>query len=159
MIFGALYMTANPARLRAPGARASIAFALVTGCMIAAYTVVDKQAVHVISVPPVILDWGSGLMRAVILLPMLRNHRGAVGAAWRDHRVKMLAIGALAPLSYILVLTAMVYTPVSYVAPAREISILFGALAGSILLGEGDTARRAVAATVMTAGVMALALG
>jgi len=30
----------------------------------------------------------------------------------------------LCPLSYILVLTAMVFTPVSYVAPAREVSIL-----------------------------------
>lgn len=159
VIAGALFLTANPKRLRAPGAKKSIVFALVTGCMIASYTVVDKQAVHQIRVPPVVLDWGSGLLRAIILLPMLRTHSASVVSAWKTQRGRMLAIGALAPLSYILVLTAMVYTPVSYVAPAREISILFGALAGSLLLGEGDTPRRAIAAAIMTAGVMALALG
>ena len=63
------------------------------------------------------------------------------------------------PLSYILVLTAMVFTPVSLVAPAREVSILFAALMGAHLLREGDVARRAVAAVGMVLGIGGLALG
>ena len=59
-------------------------------------------------------------------------------AAWRERRGTAIAIALLSPLSYILVLTAMVFTPVSLVAPAREVSILFAALMGAHLLREGD---------------------
>ena len=66
-------------------------------------------------------------------------------------------MAVLSPLSYILVLTALVFTPVSYVAPAREISILIGAAMGARLLSEGDSKRRLIAAAAMVAGVVALA--
>ena len=74
-----------------------------------------------------------------------------------DFRATIVAL--LCPLSYIMVLTAMSFTPVSYVAPAREISILFGALMGTHWLREGDVLRRAASAAAMAAGVVALALG
>jgi hypothetical protein len=53
----------------------------------------------------------------------------------------------------------MAFTPVSYVAPAREISILIGAFFGAKLLQEADAHRRLRAAAGMVAGVIALALG
>jgi hypothetical protein len=65
----------------------------------------------------------------------------------------------LAPLSYILVLTALAFTPVTYVAPAREISILIGTVMGTRWLAEGDVHRRLVAACAMVLGVVALAVG
>jgi uncharacterized membrane protein len=65
----------------------------------------------------------------------------------------------LIPLSYILVLTAMTFTPVSYVAPAREISILIGTAMGARLLAEGDARRRMAAAGAMVVGIIALAIG
>ncbi len=60
---------------------------------------------------------------------------------------------------YILVLTAMKFTPVSYVAPAREISILIGTAMGTRLLSEGDVQRRLAAAGAMVLGVVALVVG
>ena len=42
----------------------------------------------------------------------------------------MLGVAILSPLAYILVLFALAHAPVSYVAPARELSILVGAVAG-----------------------------
>jgi uncharacterized membrane protein len=54
---------------------------------------------------------------------------------------------------------ALVFTPVSYVAPAREISILIGAAMGARLLSEGDSSRRLIAAGAMVVGIIALALG
>jgi hypothetical protein len=68
-------------------------------------------------------------------------------------------VAVLCPLSYILVLTAMVFTPVSYVAPAREISILVAALMGTQLLAEGDVGRRLAAAAAMVVGIVCLAVG
>jgi len=51
------------------------------------------------------------------------------------------------------------YRPVSYIAPAREVSILIGAVMGSRLLAEGDARRRLPAAAAIVAGVIALAVG
>jgi len=57
------------------------------------------------------------------------------------------------------VLTAMVFTPVSYVAPAREVSILFAALLGTHFLKERDPARRLIAAGAIVLGIVGLARG
>jgi uncharacterized membrane protein len=48
---------------------------------------------------------------------------------------------------------------VSYVAPAREISILFAALMGTQLLAEGQAGRRITCAAGMALGVVLLAIG
>jgi drug/metabolite transporter (DMT)-like permease len=61
------------------------------------------------------------------------------------------------PLAYILVLTAMTFTPVVYVAPLRETSVLLSVLAGSLLLGEGHVRARLAWATVILTGVVILA--
>jgi uncharacterized membrane protein len=95
-----------------------------------------------------------------ILVPWTeRRQRGGMARAWRQQRVAVVAIALLSPLSYILVLTAMVFTPVSLVAPAREVSILFAALMGAHFLREGDLARRVVAAAGMVLGIAGLTLG
>ena len=47
--------------------------------------------------------------------------------------------------------------PLSHVAPAREVSMLFAALIGGRLLGEGDRALRLVGAAFIAMGVIALA--
>jgi uncharacterized membrane protein len=65
----------------------------------------------------------------------------------------------LSPLSYLLVLTALRVSPVSYVAPAREIGILLGVLFGTRMLAEGEGARRLGAGAAMVCGVVFLALG
>jgi len=156
----AFLLTGNPAKFKERSARRSAGFALLTGCTIAAYTVWDKQAVAVWLIPPFVFDWGSNLCRISYLIPLARMRSpGAIGKAWREQRRAALIIGLLSPLSYILVLTAMVFTPVSYVAPARELSILFAALLGTQLLNEGDTTRRTIAAFGMVLGVAALAFG
>ena len=50
-------------------------------------------------------------------------------------------------------------TPVSYVAPARELSILVGAVAGVTVLEEGHPRRRTLAAAAIFVGIVALAVG
>lgn len=156
----ALVLTGNPAKLLSRQASTGAGFALLCGCMIASYTVWDKQAVAVLLIPPVVFDWGANLSRIAMLTPLaMRREPGAIGRAWTEHRKTVIAIGVLSPLSYILVLTAMVFTPVSYVAPARELSILFAALLGAHVLKEGDATRRTIAAFGMVLGVSGLALG
>ena len=156
----ALLLTGNPFAWHKGESRHAMGFALLTGCVIAVYTTWDKASVATWLVPPLIYDWGCNAFRVCVLLPLTHKRApGAIGAAWRERRKTVIAIAVLSPLSYILVLTAMVFTPVSLVAPAREVSILFAALMGAHFLREGDLVRRAAAAVGMVLGISGLALG
>jgi drug/metabolite transporter (DMT)-like permease len=156
----ALVLTGNPFVSRRGGMRRGVGFALLTGCSIAAYTVWDKASVATYLIPPIVYDWGCITFRAVTLVPWTaKREPGAMARAWREQRKTAIAIGVLSPLAYILVLTAMVFTPVSLVAPAREVSILFAALMGAHFLREGDVMRRVVAAVGMVLGIAGLTLG
>jgi len=124
------------------------------------YTIFDKASVASWLIPPLLYDWGCNFFRVCVLVPFTnRRAPGSMAAAWRERRGAVVAIALGSPLSYILVLTAMVFTPVSLVAPAREVSILFAALMGAHFLREGDLARRVVAAIGMVLGISGLALG
>jgi uncharacterized membrane protein len=160
IVVSALVLTGNPFAWRRSEARHAIAFAVLTGCMISGYTIWDKAGVSHWVIPPILYEYGSFVFRVVVLVPWVHARApGDLARAWRERRGTVLAIAILSPLAYILVLTAMVFTPVSLVAPAREVSILFAALMGAHLLREGDLARRAVAAVGMALGVAGLALG
>jgi len=156
----AVVLTGNPFAWHKSEARHAVGFALLTGFMIATYTIWDKASVATWLIPPIVYDWGCNAFRVCVLVPLTRHRApGGVGRAWREKRGTVIAIALLSPLSYILVLTAMVFTPVSLVAPAREVSILFAALMGAHLLKEGDLTRRIIAAIGMVLGISGLALG
>ena len=156
----ALVLTGNPFAWHKTEARHAVGFALLTGCSIAIYTIWDKAGVALWLIPPLLYDWGTNFFRCLVLVPLTRRRTpGTIAAAWRERRRVVVAIALLSPLSYILVLSAMVFTPVSLVAPAREVSILFAALLGAHLLREGDATRRAVAAAGMVLGIGGLTLG
>src|SRR6185295_19332597 len=156
---GAFLLTGDPRKLRESRNYHAIGFALLTGCTIAAYTLVDKVAVAAFLIPPLIQDWAANLGRVVLMTPLALRSRSEIGPTWRRWKKDIIAVALLCPLSYILVLTAMVFTPVSYVAPAREISILIGALMGAHLLREGNIAQRLFAASAMLVGIVCLAVG
>jgi len=159
IIGGVIALTTNFARLRQRGARDAMLYALVTGLFIAAYTLWDKQAVSYFGIAPLVLDWGANVGRVLLLTPFAIVYSEETVKEWREHRYQAIAVAILIPLSYILVLTAMKFTPVSYVAPAREISILIGTAMGARLLAEGDAKRRLAAASAMVLGVVGLAVG
>ena len=156
---GAVALTGDPRRLRQSGNLHAVGFALLTGCMIASYTVVDKVAVAAWLIPPLVQDWAANLGRVLLMTPMALRLQAEIVPTWRRAKKEIIAVALLCPLSYILVLTAMVFTPVSYVAPAREISILVAAFMGTQLLAERDAKRRLSAAAAMVAGITCLALG
>ena len=160
VVASALLLTGNPFAWHKSEARGAVGFALLTGCTISLYTINDKWSVAAWLIPPLVFDWGCNFFRSLVLVPFTqRRWPGAIGEAWRLRRKTVVAIALLSPLSYILVLTAMVFTPVSLVAPAREVSILFAALMGAHFLKEGDLKRRLVAAAGMALGVAGLTAG
>jgi drug/metabolite transporter (DMT)-like permease len=155
------YLTGGPALLHVDRAhlRKGIWHGLACGTCVAVYTVWDQRAVSHLHLPPVLYDGGTQLVLFTVLSPFAWARRDEVASAWRDHRGKAAVVGLLSPVAYVLILTAMSFTPVSYIAPAREISIVIGAFFGARLLKETEGPRRLVAAGGMVVGIIALALG
>jgi drug/metabolite transporter (DMT)-like permease len=142
--------------LASGGSRRGIGDALLTGAFIAAYTVWDAHAVGPLHQPPIAYFWTAELFRLAVIAPFVAP--ADVRAAWRIDRRAILGIGALSPLAYVLVLFALTRAPISLVAPVRESSVVLGALLGARVLGEGDPARRVLAAGAIAVGIALLAV-
>lgn len=138
-------------------ALAGVRWGVLTGALIAAYTVIDGYAVKVLLIGPVLVDYVGNLLRVPLLLPPSLRDVAGLRSAWRGQWRHALVVALLGPLAYVLVLYAVQMAPLSHVAPAREVSMLFAALIGGRLLGETDRGPRLVGAACMAAGVIALA--
>ena len=134
--------------------RAGIGYALTTGLCIALYTLVDKQGVEYVS--PFLYLYLTTCGVAIGMLPyILRAHgASAVVQEWRTATWPIMAAAGLLFLAYGLVLTAMRLTDVSYVAPAREVGLLFALLLGAIVLKEVITPGRLVGAAMIVGGLV-----
>lgn len=159
IVLGAVFLTGDPRRIRAAGAGPAVGFALLTGLTIATYTLWDKHAVSALAIPPILFDWSRNFGQTLLVAPFALRRRAEVAHHWRAHRWETIGVAVLSPLAYILILTALTVSPVSYVAPLRESGILIGTLMGTRLLAEQGGRRRIVAAGGMALGIVALALG
>jgi len=139
--------------------RAGVRWGLLTGALIAGYSVIDGYAIKVLAIGPVLFDYACNVLRVPLQLPTMLQNRPALRQAWRTQWKHALVVSTLGPLAYILVLYALQVAPLSHVAPAREISMLVAALLGGRLLGESDRGLRLLGALCMAGGVMALAWG
>jgi len=147
----------DPAALA--GIRTGVFYGVLTGIFIAGYTVVDGYAVKVVLMSPILLDYYGNFVRLMFLLPATLRDRATAAHHWRRQWKYAVVVAIISPVSYVLVLYAMKVAPLSHVAPAREISMLFAALIGGHLLGERDRLARIAGAALIAFGVMALAMG
>ncbi len=134
-------------------------FALLTGVTIGVYTLVDSAGsrratdglsygIAVTACSAVALSaWGLARGRGPALMRSVRPHW------WR-----YLVAGGCLTGAYSLVLVAVRFAPVGYVAVLRESSIVLGAYAGWVFLGERLGGRRLAASLVVTAGLVGLIL-
>ena len=141
-----------------PGGRHGLAtlFAVLTGFTIAAYIIADGMGVRAAGPDFAhrlayiawlcVLEGPWLLVLAIVLRPetvwshLRRNWwRGVIG-------------GVIANTGYGIAIYALVLGPMAHVAALRETSVLFGALMGTLLLGEPFGRRRVVAAAVIVCG-------
>ncbi|MEU8123765.1 DMT family transporter [Spirillospora sp. NPDC049024] len=144
---------ASPARRRA-----GVFYGVLTGVVIAGYTLWDAHSVTGLGVPPLVYFGAGTLVQSLLLAPHALRNRTRVARLWRDHRREALTIGLLSPVAYLLVLFALRMAPVSLVAPARELSIVLGGLAAWRVLGEAHAVRRLAGSVVVLAGIAAIAM-
>lgn len=147
---------------RTPGRRSGMSPAvlagLLTGVMIALYTIWDAFAMRTWGLSPVAFMVGCVVGEIPIFAVMLRGRFGQVRDVLKAQGWRVLAFGVLSPASYILVLTAITMAPVALVAPVREVSVVLVSVWGALVMKEGNTARRVGAAVVVCLGIALLAL-
>ena len=91
----------------------AVFWGVLCGICIATYSVWDKYAVSEVDVPPILLELFTGLAICLMLTPHALSRRDEVRRVWKEHRREVFGVAILAPLSYMLVLTAMSFTPLS----------------------------------------------
>lgn len=136
-----------------------VGWGAATGLCIAAYTLVDGYAIKVLAIQPALFIFLCNVVRLPMHMPAALRDRPAFVEAARAQWRPALLVAVMAPLAYLLVLYAVQMAPLSHVAPAREMSMLFAALLGGKLLGEGDRGLRIAGAVCIGLGVAGLALG
>lgn len=137
--------------------RRGVLFALLTGCTICGYSLVDKAAVsHVF---PVVYGYFIFVCLAIGLAPyMLLRRRDQVEREWRENRRAVLIGGVFVLGTYLIILGAMRLAEVAYIVPLREVSVLIGAAYGIWLLGEGFARQRLAGAGLILAGVLLIGI-
>ena len=114
-----------------------------------------------LNLPSIFYYWATTLAYTAFITPAvvrLPDRAWSAGFVRRYGRAA-LAVALLSGASYSLVLHAMTYAPLSYVATLRESSILVATLLGLLVLKESLTRRKGVAAGAIVFGIVGLALG
>jgi drug/metabolite transporter (DMT)-like permease len=156
---GVIILTGDPRALLQSSALPALVFGLLTGLSVAVYTLWDAYAMNQAAIAPLLYQAGISFARMLMLLPFIGMRRDAVEMTWRLDKQKAAAIAVLSSLAYLIILFVLAFTPVSYVAPMRTLSILIGVLLGANILKEKDMRRRLVASGAIVVGVVLLNVG
>jgi drug/metabolite transporter (DMT)-like permease len=139
-------------------------WALVTGLLISTYTAIDKVGVQYF--PPfvylyLILVVGWLFLSIQWLMPDRRFYLVEEIRKKEGERSRFLSIVSAAVFGtggYFLVLLAMRLSPVSYVGPVREVSVVVGSLIGVRYLGEQGGSLRIIASVMIALGIALIAI-
>jgi drug/metabolite transporter (DMT)-like permease len=137
----------------------ALAYAALTGLLIGVYTVWDGHAVRASHAEPLVYLLITNVTIVAALTPAALRDRATVRLLVRDYRRVVVAVGVLVPFAYALVLFATRLAGVAYVAPAREVSILIGAVIGTRYYAERGGWQRIAGAAAIVGGVIALSVG
>lgn len=143
-----------------PGARFGLAtlFAVLTGFTIAAYIIADGLGVR--SAGPTFehrlayIAWLCVVEGPWLLVLAFALRPATVWTHLRRTWWRGVIGGVIANVGYGIAIYALVLGPMAHVAALRETSVLFGALIGTLVLGEPFGVRRVAAAFVIVVGLV-----
>jgi len=143
-----------------PGSRHGLAtlFAVLTGITIAAYIIADGLGVR--SAGPTFehrlsyIAWLCVVEGPWLLVLAIVIRPKSVWTHLRRTWWRGVMGGVIANVGYGIAIYALVLGPMAHVAALRETSVLFGALMGTLLLGEPFGVRRVAAAFVIVVGLV-----
>jgi drug/metabolite transporter (DMT)-like permease len=144
---------------RSPAAR----WALVTGLLISIYSAIDKVGMRYVDPLPYLYLFLVVTWLALSAQWFSPDRRSALRAEWRVDKRRLAwsaaAVALLGGGAYALVLAALRLSPVSYVSPVRELSVVVGAWLGVRFMNEPGGRLRIFAAALVALGIGVIALG
>lgn len=133
-------------------------WALVIGCCIGAYSLIDALGARVTGSAIVYLGWATGLMSvAMVVFALWRRGPARMIAQARVSPWKGIFIGIISYAGYGIVLWAQTFAPIAQTTALRETSVVFGALIAFFFLRERLGARRWIGAAIVAAGAALIA--
>lgn len=131
--------------------------ALLTGLSIAGYSLVDKVGVRY--VPPLLYVYLIFAAGALFMMPYMLGVRGAaVMREWQLNKWRIVLVSVMFMITYMLVLSVMATAQVSFVAPIREVSVVFAALMGTLALREPFGQQKIFGAALIFIGILCIGL-
>ncbi|MBC2736108.1 MAG: EamA family transporter [Desulfobacteraceae bacterium] len=132
-------------------------YAFLTLLAVAAYSIVDKQAV--MRFHPVAFAFVYPWVSMALLSGYIRTAKraGALRREWQANRRAILVCGVLGIFGYFLILMAFSLERISYVVGLRQISIVFSVLLGVVVLKERHGRQRMLSAVMIFIGVYLIA--
>ena len=126
---------------------------VLTAIMITTYTLVDGIGVRHSSNPYSFLYWMLLLNGTPALIASFFFKNNGLRIVNKNLVLTGVAFGILAPLAYGLAVWCMQFLPIAYVSSIREISIIFAALIGLILLKEKTASKRIIPSIFVVIGI------
>ena len=135
-----------------------VLYAMLTGCAITVYTLLDKRAVEYVQ--PFLYMYFMTVGVTVGLAPYIFRKYGfaQIKGIWSGNLWTIPIAGLLTYLAYACILTAFSISRVGYIAAAREISIVVGVLAGVLILKEPFGRGRLAGSAMIVMGLILLSL-
>ncbi len=124
--------------------------ALLVAVLISIYSTIDAAAVRRTGAFPYTI-------LIFLLAPLLTRFHGILTGIWRRQPGRIVAIGLLTVLAYLMALVAYSIAPLGYSGAIREVSVVLGAFAGWRFLGERMGALRLIGAGIIFAGILVIA--
>lgn len=136
-----------------------LGMALLVALTIGLYTTFDAKGARVTESIVYIFASFAATALTNTLFALSTGRRREMVAVLRTAWRRTLLTGMASLVTYGMVLVAVRYASVGYVASLRESSVVIASLAGWRLLGEGDHRRRLAAAGVVFTGLIVLVAG
>jgi drug/metabolite transporter (DMT)-like permease len=160
LVAGVVALTFEPGKFATTDLKAVI-LAVLTGSMIAAYSLFDAIGIRTIGpeIEYAAITYGSWLMiftAIPVFAVALTIRRGKIIPYMRANTFKGFAGSTIAVASYMLILFAFANASVASVAALRETGVVFAALIGTFILGERLGKRRIPAAILVAVGAGAI---
>jgi len=130
-----------------------IFLALICGSLIMSYTIFDKLLVAEIHPIPVMA--ASQIISVLMFLPyVLIQRRSEMRETVRALLKPTILISIIATSSYLIILYVMQIAPVSRIVAVREASVVFGAVAGYMILKEDFSKTRLIGVVFVMIGIV-----
>jgi drug/metabolite transporter (DMT)-like permease len=139
--------------------RAGLGWALLTGVMIAAYTVIDATGVRAAPTPLSFIVWMFVLMGGVTVAMFALVSRGGIFVSARSQWRAGAVAGGLSILTYGLALSAFALGPTAPLAALRETGMVTALVIATFVLQERVTAGRAIGVLGILGGAVLILTG